>query len=192
MIARLRAWLNRPLRDNDRTRLFVAAVATILAGAGVLTLLDAPRGRPPRHSPPPAARTSPSPGAAVTVAPVETPSAPRSPAAGTPAARDGVEAAKRTARRFLTDYLPYTYGRRPARSIRAATPPLRRRLATERPRVPPAVRRRHPRVLLVQAEGVSRTHGAVTALVSDGGHRYTVELELHRGRPGWTVTNVAA
>ena len=192
MIDRLRLWLNRPLRDGDRTRLFVAAVATILAGTGVLTFLDAARERPPRHSPPPAARTTPSPGAAVTVAPVETPNAPRSPAAGTPASRDVVETAKRTARRFLTDYLPYTYGRRPARSIRAATLRLRRRLATERPRVPPAVRRRHPRVLLVQSEGVSRTRAAVTALVGDGAHRYTVELELQRGRSGWTVTNVGA
>jgi hypothetical protein len=192
VIDRLRTWLNRPLRDGDRTRLFVAAVATILAGAGVLTLLDAPRERPARHSPPPAARTAPSPGTAVTAAPVETPNAPRSPAAGTPASRDGVQTAKRAARRFLADYLPYTYGRHPARSIRAATPPLRRRLATERPRVPPAVRRRHPRVLLVQAEDVSRTRAAVMALVGDGGHRYTVELELHRARPGWTVTNVGA
>ena len=190
MIDRLRTWLNRPLGDGDRTRLFLAAVATILAGAGVLTFLDAPRERPPRHSPPPAAARSP--GAAVTVAPVETPNAPRSPAAGTPAARDRVETAKRAARRFLADYLPYTYGRRPARSIRGATPPLRRRLATEQPRVPPAVRRRHPRVLLVQAEDVSRTRTAVTALVGDDGHRYTVELELHRGRSGWTVTNVGA
>jgi hypothetical protein len=54
------------------------------------------------------------------------------------------------------------------------------------------VRRRHPRVLLVQAEGVSRIHAAVTALVSDSGHRYTVELELRRTRPGWTVTNLGA
>ena len=192
MIDRLRTWLNRPLRDGDRARLFVAAVATILAGAGVLTFLDAPRERPSRQTPPPAARPAPSPGTAVTVAPVETPNAPRSPAAAVPAARGGVEAAKRAARRFLADYLPYTYGRRPAPSIRGATPPLRRRLATQRPRVPPAVRRRRPRVLLVQAEDVTRTHGAVTALVSDGGHRYTVELELHRARPGWTVTNVAA
>ena len=192
MIDRVRTWLNRPLRDGDRTRLFLAAVATILAGAGVLTFLDAPRGRPPRHPPPPAARTVPSPGAAVTVAPAETPNAPRSPAAATPPSRDGVETAKRTARRFLADYLPYTHGRGPARGIRGATPRLRRRLATERPRVPPAVRRRHPRVLLVQAEGVSRTRATVTALAGDGAHRYTVELELHRARPGWTVTNVAA
>jgi hypothetical protein len=192
VIDRLRTWLNRPLRDGDRARLFLAAVATILAGAGVLTLLDAPQGRPPRHSPPPAARTSPSPGTAVTVAPAETPNPPRSPAGGTPASRDGVEAAKRTARRFLADYVPYTYGRRPARSIRGATARLRRRLATQRPRVLPAVRRRRPRVLLVQAEGVSRTHAAVTVLVSDGGHRYTVELELRRARSGWTVTNLGA
>ena len=191
MIDRLRTWLYRPLRDGDRTRLFVAAVATILAGAGVLTFLAA-RERPSHHSPAAAARTAPSSGAAVTVAPVETPNAPRSPATATPASRDGVEAAKRAARRFLADYLPYTYGHRPARGIRAATPRLRRRLATERRRVPPAMRRRHPRVLLVQAEDVSRTHAAITALVGDGGHGYTVELELHRARPGWTVTNVGA
>ena len=43
MIDPLCQWLNRPLRDGDRTRLFLAAVATILAGAGVLV----PR-RPPR------------------------------------------------------------------------------------------------------------------------------------------------
>jgi hypothetical protein len=59
-------------------------------------------------------------------------------------------------------------------------------------RVPPAVRRRHSRVLLVQSEDVRRTRAAITALVADGAHRYTVELELERGRSGWTVTNVGA
>jgi hypothetical protein len=192
VIDRLRLWLNRPLRDPDRPRLFAAAVATILAGAGVLTFLDAPHRRPPRHSPAPAARTAPSPGTPVTVAPTDGPSDEDPRTTSTPASRDGVEAAKRAARRFLADYLPYTYCRRPARSIRGATARLRRRLATQQPRVPPAVRRRHPRVLLVQAEGVRRTHAAATALVGDGGHRYTVELELRRARSGWTVTNVGA
>ena len=53
VIDRLRALLNRPLRDGDRARLFVAAVAVILAGAGALALLDGPAaaGRSRAHSP---------------------------------------------------------------------------------------------------------------------------------------------
>ena len=55
MIDRLRAFLNRPLPDAERRRLFVAAMAVILAGAGALALLAGPAPRPQRatHTPRP-------------------------------------------------------------------------------------------------------------------------------------------
>ena len=57
MIDRLRVLLNRPLRDTDRRRLFVAAVAVIVLGAGALALLDGPA----PHPQPEARSSSPAP-----------------------------------------------------------------------------------------------------------------------------------
>ena len=69
-------------------------------------------------------------------------------------------AAKRAARRFLAGYLAYSYGHAIApRRIRAASARLRAQLAAEPPRVPPRERRRHPRVVLVQINGVGRDAG---------------------------------
>ena len=42
MVDALRAFLNRPLRDSDRPRLFAIAVAVILGAAALLAMLDDP------------------------------------------------------------------------------------------------------------------------------------------------------
>jgi hypothetical protein len=103
-----------------------------------------------------------------------------------------VRQSKRAARRFLAGYLPYAYGRASVGEIRAVSDRLRRRLARDRPRVWARERRRRPRTELLQAEGVSRRHAHVAALVSDGARRYTVPLELERSSAGWTVTDVGS
>ena len=196
MIDALRAFLNRPLRDAERQRLFAVAVAAILAGAGALALLAGPAPRPPRatRAPLPVRAAAPP----VVVLPAEDALSPQAPSEeGTPrkelegSAAD-VASAKRAAKRFLAGYLPYTYSQRRARRIAAATGQLRRRLAARPPRVPAPERHRHPRVVLVQSNGVGRARAELVALIRDGTRRYTVPLELKRGRAGWTVTAVGS
>jgi hypothetical protein len=158
MIDRLRVFLNRPLRDADRPRLFALAVGLILGAAALFALLDDAGSAPaPRPAPTPTDRSF-------------------DPPEPEPAPRD-VAQVKRAARRFLAGYLPYSYGRGDAADIEAVAPELRRQLASERPRVPRSVARRRPRVVLLQAEGAG-----VTALVSDGRRRYAVELTVEDGR----------
>src|SRR5919206_1667379 len=70
VVDRLRLLLNRPLRDGDRRRLFVVAVAVILVAAGAMAGLD-DSGGPPRPGAstgaagPPAVAVSPPPMPAV-------------------------------------------------------------------------------------------------------------------------------
>jgi hypothetical protein len=101
-----------------------------------------------------------------------------------------VTRAKQAARGFLAGYLPYAYGRRDARRIAHASPQLRRRLASERPRVPATERRRRPRLVLLQANSVGPSHAGMRAQVTDGARRYTVPLELERTAAGWVVTEL--
>jgi hypothetical protein len=195
MIDALRLFMHRPLRDRDRTRLFMLAVLVMGAAAAAFALLDRPEpARAPAAHPPPTVRPARTPAAApaATATPVarERPSEEGHPPA--PVARPRVQAAKRAARRFLAGYLPYSYGQRRARRIRAATPALKRRLARERPRVPPRERARRARVMLVQAAGVGARRAGIVALVADGARSYSVALELVRARAGWRVTRVGS
>jgi hypothetical protein len=198
VVDRLRLLLNRPLNDADRPRLFAIAAALIVAAALVLTALDdagpAPE-RDPQTAPAPApldatadvaAASSPSP------APAAPPSEEGTPAPGAAASRADVAQAKRAARRFLAGYLPYTYGQRAAQEIEDVDPDLRRRLARDRPRVPPQERRRRPRLELLHADGAGRDRARMVALVSDGRRRYTVDLELARTSSGWQVAAVGS
>jgi hypothetical protein len=192
VIDTLRAWLDRPLPDGDRRRMFGLAVAVIVAGAAGFALLDHP-GPPARHvarrAPSPARRAPPA-AAPPAGAALHAPSEEGRPPAALQATRTDVAAAKRAAGRFLAGYLPYTYGRRDPRSIAAAAPQLVRRLESQRPRVPAGERRRRPRVVLVQADAAGPVIARATALVSDGARRYTVPLRLARQRSGWKVIDV--
>jgi hypothetical protein len=194
VVDRVRAFLNRPLRDSDRPRLFAIAVALVLAAAALLAMLDDPGSpradaEPAEPSPLPA---DPRPSAANSepLVSAEAPSEEANPPAALKASSAHVTQARRAARRFLAGYLPYAYGRRDARQIAHASPQLRRRLANERPRVPAAERRRRPRLLLLQADSVGRLRAGMRALVGDGARRYTVPLELERTAAGWVVTDL--
>jgi hypothetical protein len=196
VIDHLRAFLNRPLGDGERWRLFVLAVIVILAGAGALALLDRPAPRPqlamraPTPGPSPAA--PPAAAQAGDQVSLEAPSEEGSPRKELGGSRADVASAKRAAARFLAGYLPYSYGRRSARRIASASDALRRRLAANRPRIPARERRRHPRVVLVQSNGVGRVGAELVALVRDGARQYTILLELV-GRHGvWKVTAVGS
>jgi len=188
VVDRLRLLWNRPLDDGDRLRLFAIAVALLFAVAATLSLLERPA--PPQSAPRPETSPATAPTAAEPLpAPASTPTdeGSRTPV---PIARTDVAASKGAARRFLAGYLPFTYGRSPARRIPAATPVLRRRLKAERPRVPAAERRRTPRLELLQSHSIGRTRAELIAIVDDGKRRYTVPLELARGRAGWQVARV--
>jgi hypothetical protein len=106
--------------------------------------------------------------------------------------RRQVEAAKWAVRRFLTGYLAYSYGQRDARRIPAASERLRTRLQRERARVSPEVRKRRPQLELLHAHGVAQRNGELVALVSDGSHSYSVQLELERAAAGWRVIDVGS
>ena len=195
VVDRLRLLLNRPLRDGDRRRLFVVAVAVILVAAGAMAGLDDSGGSPgpgagTGAAAPPAVAASPPPVPAVASPATTVPSEEGPAAAGSLASREQMGQAKRAAHEFLAGYLRYSYGRGTARAIAGAGVRLRRRLARERPRVPPAERRRRPRVLLVQSDGASPDGARLLALVGDGRRRYTVSLGLERRPAGWRVTSV--
>jgi hypothetical protein len=130
----------------------------------------------------------------LTPAASSTPAEPSGKGTRSPVAASQADAAasKHAARRFLTGYLPYTYGHGRARRIRPATAALRRQLTTQRPRVPARQRRRTPRLVLLQSETVGHRHAALVAFVSDGRRRYTVALELERTGAAWQVDRVGS
>jgi hypothetical protein len=195
VVDRLRRFLNRPLRDADRPRLFAIAVVLIFAAAGVLAVLDDATPSSPRA---PAMQPTAAPPRTLAAEPAVVPSSPTPtvPSEEGTAAADAlaspaeVRRAKRVALRFLAGYLPYTYGRGSARAIIGADRRLGERLARDRPRVPARERRLHPRVLLVQSDGAGRLRARLLALVRDGRRGYTVALELARTSAGWRVTAV--
>lgn len=191
MIDRLGRWLNRPLRDGSRRALFVMAAAVIVAAAGVLALLDGGGDRPAPATKTVKQATSTLAQDLPPAASLERPSE-EGPSRGRVGSREQVDAAKRAARRFLDGYLEYTYGRRTADRIEAASADLRERLEAQRPRVPASERDRRARVEVLQAHGAGEVRAAMLALVDDGARRYTISLELERRRSGWLVTAVGA
>jgi hypothetical protein len=197
VIDRVRLLVNRPLSEGERRRLFALAAAAILVAAGALAVTDRSRPRS-QHATRSRAATAPAPPAALSplratdAVSLQAPSEEGRPGTDLEGTRTDVDAAKRAARRFLTGYLPYSYGRRSARRIPAATTQLRRDLAANPPRVPTRERRRHPRLVLLQSNGVGPVRGDLVALVRDGRLRYTVALELARRRHGWAVTVVGS
>ena len=198
MVDQVRVYLHRPLRDGDRPRLFAVAVAVIAAGAAVLAVLDDGAGPSQRrdHTPRPdpvstvvavvGPRTNP------VALPDVAPSEEGLPTAATHATAAEIAAAKRTARRFIAGYLAFTYDQAPASAIRDIDPRLERELADDPPRVPARERARHPRVRLLQTDGVSPSAASLLALVDDGARTYTLTLELAHTAAGWTVTSVGS
>ena len=195
MVDQLRVYLHRPLRDGDRPRLFAIAVALIVAGVAVLSVLDdAGPSRPLDHTRRPVAvstaTSAPGPSTDSLALPEAAPSEEGLPVAATRTTAERIAEAKRIARRFLTGYLAYSYGQGPASRIRALAPALERSLAQNPPRVPDRERAREPRVKLIQTNGVSPAAASLLALVDDGARSYTLALSLEHGAAGWTVTDV--
>jgi hypothetical protein len=181
LIHRLRELADRPIADRHRRRLFLACAAALLGVAALLLLA----GVPGPTSPPSPTRTSAERPAPAT--PPQTGFRPsRSP-------RETTRGGARAARRFLLGYLPFLYGQGSRRAIDDASSRLLGRLARSRIRVPPAARRRHPRVVELDAKRLGAGRAAVTATVDDGGvSRYPIELTLATRRGRWLVAAVGA
>ena len=179
MIDRLRELADRPIAEDERRRLFAFAVAVLaLATVALVALAPAPDRDPaPRARPEPPATVAP-PAASPTPAARSTSVSPR---------------AKQAARRFLGSYLRFLYGHAGAREIERAAPQLRRRLSRSRLRVPPAARRRRPRVVAIDGRQTTANEVAVSAEVEDGGvARYPVALTVRADAGGWRVVAVGA
>lgn len=174
---------DRPL-DAQRLQAFAAASCVLLLVACVLAFTAGNRApADPTRSVPTGADTQ----AAVVASTFDDgPDAARAPG-------DERAAVVRQARRFLRGYLSYLYGQGPARALRGSTDVLRRRLALARLRVPPAARRRHPRVVRVVADPLDRGHWHVVATIADGGvARYPIELLVTTGADGARVAEVSS
>jgi hypothetical protein len=150
----LGAWLDRPFSERERGRAFALA-ATVLVLAAVLLNLAADR-------------PDPGPGAARAAgAPRSAPALAQSRPSPPPRVRRRV---LRVARRFLTGYLAYLYGRGSASEIPATTARLRAGLALHRPRLSAPIRHRHPRIVATLSAALPAGRGwLVTATVEDGG-----------------------
>jgi len=107
------------------------------------------------------------------------------------AQRRDVREASVAARRFLEGYLPYSYGRRPAREIRSLTPALRRDLVRHTPRVPPTLAdKARPRLTGLTLSGIDAERVILLARVDDGRSRYAALLTVQRQGQRWAVSQV--
>jgi len=152
------------LQERHRIAIFALAAAVVLVASTALSRIDRPAPHPTR----PAATTpvvARDPIAAVDARP--------------PELRRPDRRLRRTAVRFLNGYLPYLYGQAPLRRIVAASRGLLHRLARERLRVPPAARRRRPRIraLRLGARVPDARAWLVFARIADGDvAAYPIEL----------------
>jgi hypothetical protein len=99
--------------------------------------------------------------------------------------------ARATARRFLASYLPVVYGRRPARTIVAASHHVKTELSAAA-KIPRAPRDRRPRVTKL----TTHTQGSATvvaiAIINDSVAKpFQVVFQLSDGHGGWLVTQLA-
>lgn len=157
----VRTWIgrqrDRPIADHER-HTAMAAVVVLLAAVGMLLTLTQPASQASHDAYPPSHGGQ--------VAP------------NTTTQLDTAEV-QRVTRRFLAGYLAYTYGHASASNIADANPSLIRSLQARPPRVPPAARERHPRVIALQPASASAGRLGVQAVVNDGGLiDYSVHLAL--------------
>ena len=108
-----------------------------------------------------------------------------------PAQRLAVREASTAARRFLAGYLPYSYGRQAATRIRSVAPELRRTLARQAPRVPPALQAKaRPRLQGLTLSGIAGHQVIMLARIDDGQSRYAALLTVQGQGHRWAVTQV--
>lgn len=172
----LRELLRRPLSWRLAAGVLLVAAAALIAVLIVPGSSDRPIANRPTTT-----STTPAPG----------------PIIGTPGRRADTlgprqrAVAGRAARRFLTGYLPFLYGRHSAGSVTDVTPAVRTALRASHARVTPAQRARQPRATAVSVVGQTTRSAIATITVADGGpatYRLSVTLELRRGR--WLISDL--
>ncbi len=97
-------------------------------------------------------------------------------------------AATRSARTFLSRYLPYLYGRARPASVMPVSPTVARTLRTSRARATPAQQQRRPRATALTVTAQSTRSAIASATIADGGpapYRLSFTLERRAGR--WQV-----
>lgn len=165
------AWIrrvrDRPIAEHERRRA-LSAVIIVLAAAALALVITGPA----THA------NNAQSGTRVT---------PRIDAKAAAGAQQRLNAERRrVAREFLAGYLSYLYGRGGASRISDASGSLIASLQAHPPRVPPALRTRHPRVLSVQPTSTPAGEVSVIATVNDGGlvdYQIQLRLALDSGRP---------
>jgi len=171
----LREWLRRPIGEQR----WLLAALVFVVGFGALVLVS------PRLVDDDPARPTPT----------EIGSAPSPVIEATEPQSDSAEGAdaRPTARRFVNSYLAFIYGRAEAEDIAGVTAAVRRELAASRPRVPPALRQRRPRVIDLRLTQQTRDAVLATASVDDGDVAvYPIVFTLDRRRSGvWVVSRLA-
>ena len=168
-------------RLPPRARGMVLAVAAVLLVVGAITSLtfEAGRGGGARQRPPAASRLRPA------------RAHPLAPRVSPPVSAVEMRAAHVVAARFLVSYLQFAYGRGTAGAVKAVTPGLRSQLISQRGRVTPAARGRHPRVVSLTTVGTTPSFVVATATIQDGGiapYRLRFTAQEQAGR--WLVTGV--
>lgn len=160
-----RTWIgrqrDRPIADHER-HTAIGAVIVLLATVAALLTLNQPASQASHAAHPPShgRQVTPSTTAQLDTSALTT-------------------EARRVARRFLTGYLAYTYGQAHASQITDANLSLIRSLPPRPPRVPPAARARHPRVISLQPAISPGGQLGVRATVNDGGLiDYSIDLAL--------------
>lgn len=95
-------------------------------------------------------------------------------------------------RRFLAGYLPYLYGRAPARRVADVSSSVAASLRRSRVHVTPAQRRRHPRLVALMLIGQTPGSVIATARVADGGvAAYPLTFTLEQRTDGsWVVADL--
>ncbi len=165
------AWMrrqrDRPLAEHERRTALAATVAVLIAAAlGFASTRQFAPGTPARAE---AIKST-----ATAMAPDRSQRPPESWAGG-----ELAPVAARASRAFLAGYLAYTCGRAPASKITNATPLLLAVLAAHPPRVSPAMRSEHPRVVELYAAPATAGEVGVSAVVNAGGLiAYTLGLTL--------------
>lgn len=160
------ASLREPTRARDRRVAFVL-LCILLVGVALLLVVKSPGTPIAVSSPAPRGPRTPS----------------RAPARGL-----DLERASAIARHFLHGYLSVVYGQAAARALPNAAPGIVARIAGRR-RVPPELRRLHPRVVSVISAPDGEGPGIeVTARIGDGEVlTYPLRLLLARSRRGRLV-----
>jgi len=167
----MRRQRDRPLAEHERrTALVATAVVLIVAALGFASTRPVASGTPARAAVKTTAPTAPD---------------PRPPEAEPTGDGELSPVAARASRAFLVGYLAYTCGSAPASRITEATGALLTALAAHPPRVSPAMRSEHPRVVELHSAPAPSGEIGVSAVVNDGGLiDYTLGLTLapHGGR----------